>query len=412
VLPIRQEIFWLGLIQFAYETADGFSRGGSSNSPTLTLATATVLLSIAFLGRRIASGDKRYTWMLAAVTFVSAFFHPFEVFLIAPASAVTLLYLAWREGKWSAAAPECLTIAAGAGAGIAPYAYQSARSQMIREMPVLFAWAPSSVVWIGFVYGLPVFLAVYFLLMRYRVHAKTDAALLIWPVCNAAIVFIPFVPFALHLFNGFVYILCVLLVRILFQGPPMQKLWEQRRRLVLGVTGAWCLLCLLGYVSLYRQIFRDGHLANTELLFNTVVSADETEMIGWMRQHVSREDLVLSPGDQAPWFATVPMHSFGSHEHLSFSYPEQASFADAFYKGTLPAEKVEQTLADFGVGWVVMPVSSAATSAYLKDQASVFAAGSLRLYRREGGGMKPYPGLRALRPDLAAKKSLGRLLFR
>ncbi|MEO8131858.1 MAG: hypothetical protein ABI822_32490, partial [Bryobacteraceae bacterium] len=127
ILPIRPEIFWLGLIQFGYETADGLSRGGSSNSPTLTLATATTLLALAFLGRRIATGEKRYTWFLAATTFFSACFHPFEVFLIAPASVITLLFAAWKREGWATAWRECAAVAAAAGAGIAPYAYQASR---------------------------------------------------------------------------------------------------------------------------------------------------------------------------------------------------------------------------------------------------------------------------------------------
>ncbi len=411
ILPIRPEIFWLGLIQFGYETADGLSRGGSSNSPTLTLATATTLLALAFLGRRIGTGNKRYTWMLAGITFVSAFFHPFEVFLIAPASMITLVFMAWRSGRWTEALPECAAVAIAAGAGIAPYAYQSSRSLMIREMPALFSWSPSSLVWVVALYGMTSILVVYFLLMRFRVHAAADIALLIWPLCNITIVFLPFIPFALHLFNGFSYVIPVLLVRILFQSAPLERLWNTWPRVVLGAAGAWCFLCLLGYSAYYRQIFRDGRSANPDLLFSTVVSADESQMIGFLRGHVSPDDLVLSPTEQAPWFATVPMHSFGSHEHLSFTYAEQAAFAEAFYKGSLPRRKVEQTLNDYGVSWVVLPVSSAAGS-YFQDRAPVFRAGALRLYERPGNAMKPYPGLRVLRPDLASKKTLGQLLFR
>src|SRR3978361_1994258 len=89
ILPIRPEIFWMGLIQFAYENTCRLTRGGNSNSLTLSIGTGTSLLALAFLGRKIATGEQRYSWMLAGAPFASAFFHPFEVFLIAPASVVT-----------------------------------------------------------------------------------------------------------------------------------------------------------------------------------------------------------------------------------------------------------------------------------------------------------------------------------
>lgn len=408
ILPIRPEIFWIGLIQFAYETADGLTRGGSSNSLTLSIGTGTSLLALAFLGRRIATGNQRYSWMLAGTTFVSAFFHPFEVFLIAPASAITLLVLAWKAGRWSSALPECAAIAIAAGAGIAPYVYLSFQNPLLGDIRAVLTWAPSSWVWLGAVYGLPFILVVYFLLMRFRVGANTDIALLVWAFCTITIVFIPFIPFALHLFNGFVYVICVLVVRIVFQNPQLKSLWNRKRGLLTGIITVWCFLCLLGYGNLYRQLFRDGHTAEGNILMNAVVSSDELQMMAWMRNSVSREDLVLSPTEQAPWFATVPMHSFGSHDYLSMSYPGQVSFADAFYKGALPLPKVEQTLNEFGVSWVVVPASSAAGN-YFKDQVPAFTTASLRLYQRPGNQMKAYPGLQAVRPDLAAKRSLAHL---
>jgi hypothetical protein len=76
--------------------------------------------------------------MLAAVTFVSALLHPFEVFLIAPASAVTLAFVAWKNKGWTLALPECVAIAIAAGLGLTPYAYQAGRSPLIRDMPALF----------------------------------------------------------------------------------------------------------------------------------------------------------------------------------------------------------------------------------------------------------------------------------
>jgi hypothetical protein len=408
ILPIRPEIFWIGMIQFAYETADGLTRGGISNTLTLSIGTGTSLLALAFLGRRIATGNQRYSWMLAGATFVSAFFHPFEVFLIAPASAITLLALAWKAGRWSSALPECAAIAIAAGAGIAPYVYLSLQNPLLGDMRAVLTWAPSSWVWIGGVYGLPFILVAYFLLMRFRLGANTDIALLVWAFCSITIVFIPFIPFALHLFNGFAYVICILLVRIVFQSPQLQSLWNRKRGVVTGIIAVWCLLCLLGYGNLYRQIFRDGHTVNGNILLNAVVSSDELQMMAWMRNSISRDDLVLSPSEQAPWFATVPMHSFGSHDYLSMSYPDQVTFADAFYKGSLPMPKVEETLNDFGVSWVVVPASSAAGS-YFKNQAPAFTTSSLRLYQRPGHQMKPYPGLQTVRPDLAAKRSLAHL---
>jgi hypothetical protein len=213
------------------------------------------------------------------------------------------------------------------------------------------------------------------------------------------------------MFNGFAYVISVLAVRIVFQSPQLQSLWKRRSRIVTGVIASWCFLCLLGYATLYRQIFRDGNNATGNLLLNTVVSVDELQMIAWMRDHISREDLVLSPTDQAAWFATVPTHSFGSHDYLSMSFADQVAFADNFYKGSLPPQQVERTLTDYGVRWVVVPSSSTAKG-YFKDRTAVFTSGALSLYQRPDAEMKPYPGLRVVRPDLAAKRSLSQLLCR
>ena len=204
------------------------------------------------------------------------------------------------------------------------------------------------------------------------------------------------------------FVICVLVVRVVFQSPQLKSLWNGKRGLVTGIIAVWCFLCLLGYSDLYRQLFRDGLTSEGNILMNAVVSSDEMQMMACMRNSVSREDLVLSPTEQAPWFATVPMHSFGSYDYLSMSYPDRVSFADAFYKGALPLPKVDQTLNEFGVSWVVVPASSAAEN-YCKDQAPAFTTASLRLNQHPGNQLKAYPGLQVVRPDLAAKRSLAHL---
>ncbi|MFZ0637513.1 MAG: hypothetical protein WAM08_18475, partial [Candidatus Acidiferrales bacterium] len=92
VLPLPKVLVVLGLIDYSYDTADGLFRGGMSNSVTLSVGTALVLLSMAALGRFAESGQRKYLFRLAALAFLSAFLHPFEVFVIVAAAAIPLLF--------------------------------------------------------------------------------------------------------------------------------------------------------------------------------------------------------------------------------------------------------------------------------------------------------------------------------
>src|SRR5437868_725033 len=90
----------LGLIEYTYTTADGLVRGGSSNSITLTFGTAVVLAAVLLLAKRIETGGTRWLWAVAALNFVSAFFHPFEFAVITGTGCLLFGLEGFRTKLW------------------------------------------------------------------------------------------------------------------------------------------------------------------------------------------------------------------------------------------------------------------------------------------------------------------------
>ena len=406
LLPLPREFYALGMVEFAYNSADGLFRGGLSNSFTLTWGTIAMLLGLTFTAKRIVTGKPRYRYLAAATMFLSALLHPFEFFVMLPASGLALLWAARGSGKWREAIEDCAWNATATLTGLLPALYLAFRYPWISDLSTIFTERMYPT-WLLTIYGLPCILVVYCLLLRYRARSLSDQVLVIWFLTQAAIPCIPYCPYPPHMLDGFTYVTAMLLIRLLFEHRQTRAFYQTRPRLVLGLSSAAVSWALIALACLHVQLWKDGR-STTPLLLSAITSTDERAVAEWLRARVSREDLVLAPPDLAPWLTLVPMHAFASHALHSFTYEQQFHEATAFYEGESPVVAREQ-LQGYGVRWVVTPSASAATRYFSSPPAAEI--GTLRVYELPGNRMKPYPGLAALVPSAANSRSLSRVVM-
>jgi hypothetical protein len=143
------------------------------------------------------------------------------------------------------------------------------------------------------------------------------------------------------------------------------------------------------YIAFPLQSFRDGRMADPKYLFSAVAPRDERDVIGWLKHHAQPDRLVLAPPEHAPWLATVPMHSFGSHFAYSLTYPRQRWLAENFYSGRLAPSDVNEMLEQYGIRYVVVPAGSPAVI-YVRERLPSAEIGAFRLYEFPEHVMKPY----------------------
>ena len=403
-------LLWIGLIQYSYETSDGLLRGGTSNSFTLSFGTASNLFGLFFLTRFVRERSTRNLALLSLTAFLSAFFHPVEMCVIVTASLATFALMAYRERRFSALWRNGLPVGLAALTGLLPYVIQTSRSEWVRDISRIWEWHPSSVLWVPLVYGIPVVLVAYFLLMRFPLREPGDEVLRTWFLATIALLFVPPVPFKLHMFDGFAYIAAILLVRLLSGHAHMRRLFERRPGVVYATLAAGFLLCFPGYFTLYRQIWQDGRAAQPSLLLNAVTRREEPVLIDWVRHNLRGDQVVLSPLDVAPWIATAPVPSMATHDEFSVTFDQQSKFVTAFFAGTLTGGEAAAGLSLYGVHYVVVPESSPALR-YLSGRKIAGVSGPWTVYELPEGSRPPYPGLLALRPDIAAKPDFGSMVL-
>jgi len=407
LLPVPYEFYGLGMVQYAYNSADGLFRGGLSNSFTIAWGSIAMLLALTFTAKRIVTGLPRYRYLAAGTMFVSAFLHPFEYFVMVPASAIALLLAARQSGKWREAIGDCLANAAAAVIGLLPTLYLAFRYKWISDLSTVCTERMYPT-WLLAMYGLPSILVVYCLLLRYRPATPSDEVLRTWFITTGVIVCLPYCPYPPHLLNGFTYVTAMLLVRLLFGHRQAQEFYKARPRLVLSLSSAAVALSVIALLSMHVQLWKDGRAKEPNLLLSAVASKDERAIMEWFRGKATREDLVLAPPDMAPWLTPAPVHAFASHVLTGFSYTRQLQEANAFYQGESP-EAAQTLLQEYGIHWVVTPNASPATRYFTSRPAAQI--GTFRVYEIPGGQMVRYPGLAQIDPSAAKIRSLSRLVM-
>jgi hypothetical protein len=407
LLPIPAGFYALGMIHFAYNSADGLFRGGMSNSFTVAWGTIAMLSALTFTGKRIVTGETRYRYLSAGTMFFSALLHPFEYFVMAPASTIALLWAAKKSGKWRDGIIDSAWNLSATAIGLLPAIYLAFRYKWISDLSTVCTERMYPT-WLFAIFGLPCILTVYCLLLRYRPATPSDQVLAIWFVTTGVLACLPYCPYPPHMLNGFVYVTAMLLVRLLFEHHQARTLYQTRPRLVFGLASGVVAVSLTALACLHLQLWKDGRSKEPELLFSALATTEERAVSDWLRGRATREDLVLAPPDMAPWLTQVPMHAFASHVLTGFNYTQQLEQANAFYQGESP-EAAHELLQAYGIHWVVVPSDSAA-SRYFSGQPAA-KIGNLRLYEAPGARMNPYPGLAQLVPEAANTRSLSRLVL-
>ncbi len=385
-------LFFGGLIDFGYDTADGFFRGGLSNSPTLTLGTIVVLLAMAWLARYLQTGSRNFLWWICALTCVSAVIHPFEVFVIVAASAAPLV-MRRKILDW-------LIIGLAGFLGLIPFLMLTIKSAWLRDAGGQSPTAFHPLI-LAVDFGLPFILIVYLLMIRFKMPLESDVVLRSWFLSMPVLFVLPGVPFPLHLLNGYVYCVGFLLVRRIASDKQIRPLIDRNPR------GAWKVFGSLGAISaaalvfFYAQVWADGRKADPLWLLSSVQRVEQKQLIAWIRDHTASDALVFAPTDVAPWIATIPHTTLASHDLFSITYPHQQEQADKVTKSELP---IEELVKEYGVRIAVLPASARAPEANWRAN-----IGPWKIYDFPEARMKPYPGLAVLDPSV--KPSLRTRLF-
>lgn len=381
-----EAVFVPGLLDFGYDTADGLTRGGLSNSPTLTIGTISELLAMTLVARYLETPSRRLLAGLCATAFLSAFLHPFEIFLIVAASAGPLLM--YRHGRaW-------LALCGAGAAGVTPFLIESIRSMWVRDTSELIraVFAPF---WLLADFGPVCVLTVYFLLIRFRMPKPGDRVLQSWFAAVPILLIVPGIPFSVHMMNGFAYCASFLLVRRISIDPQIRPLLARHRRLAYSALAGVAILSICAIGSFEVQVWRDGRRADPVWLINTLRRPAERELLAWIDRETPRDALVVSPEELAPWIATIPRPSFASHDFFSITFDAQRQLRDRFYKGEIPASDL---IAAYGARIFVVPLNSPAIGK-MPQAALPQQIGPWNIYRFDGAKMKPYPGLAKLDPS-------------
>jgi hypothetical protein len=355
-------------------------------SPTLTFGTATVLFAAWALGRYALTSEEKYLWYCSFISGASAFLHPFEIFLIAPATAIVVLYV--QRADLRKGGLQLLRYAILPGLAISPYVILTLQNQtaadLARRNSGQHPYTP--------LYGLQLFgIAVPIALLSFykmREHFRaSDIVLQALLVLPTILLFTPRVPFPFHAFDGSLYIASLLATRQFTRLRLLSPLWKDR--IVAAALAACLVLAIPGWIMIYRQIYIDGKSECPDPYHNSFIPADYFRLIDWFRAHASKDELVLSPQEVAFWLATVPMHSFASHPVMSLRFNQQKEVVKRLFEGKTDRNFLHRVIAHYGIRYIVVPDGSPLL-AHLSDAKRDSHVGRYTVFEIAGSRMKPY----------------------
>jgi hypothetical protein len=375
-----------GIGDFVWMSSDGFFHG-IYGSALVTLGTATMLLAFGLLAHYFRTLHRKFLVSAVAVTCVSAFLHPFEVCVIASAGSLALLLRDPRNLRRGLA--EAFSLGMAGLVGILPYVVVTLRHPWLRAVGKLPSWVAYAPPRLLVMLGLPMIVALALSLFKPRRPAGTDLLLLFWVVCTLIGLYVPGLPDVQHFLDGILYAGALLLVRQAVRLHLYQRIRASFPRASAAAFAVLCLCSIAPYFIYSHQSFIDGHSTAPVRLASTLISVDEASTVSWFETHAKPEDLVLAPVASASLFATPPMHSFASHQTFGLTYDEQVRFCDAFFAGRLGRDVVHDTLAGYGVRYVVIPTGSAAT-AYVQTAVPRARIGSFAIFEFPDHRMQTY----------------------
>lgn len=368
-----------GIGSFLYLSTDSFLHA-LPGSLLSTVGTGTTLLCLGFVGDYLQSRRRRYCLLAAAVAFASAILHPFEIVLIVTVTSVVLL--AARDLRAAG------VMAVAGAAGILPYAATAARVSWIRDAAAQNVFHPGNPLLLLASLGLPTVIALALVARRPTVIDRQDLLLGTWVLAPLVLVYVPGLPWTQHLFDGYHCAVGMFVARRL--GGRYETVSPSvglRRRAVHAIVGGVGALSLCTYPVYWYKTFQSGSAVEPTQLVNTIVSQDERALLEWFSENAGADELVMAPSSLAPWMATVPMHSFGSHYIFSIDASDQEQFARSFYAGQLDPGQASSVLREYGARYVVMPSTTRTDLPGFSERTTI---GSWRVLENPNNQMKPY----------------------
>jgi hypothetical protein len=368
---------------------DGFIQPGPL---TLTVGSVLVILAIGLIGFYVQNGSRLALIGASIVGALSALLHPFEVFGIIAGTSASLLAI--RRERWRTAFLEIAAVAIPACLIILMYMWLSLRTDWTAELTTRNQFGLRGTATI--VLSIPLIAAValfvigprlsrnpvanpwrmlnlqnrrqvqnsrsragFLKLVTARIESPSlkrtsDIVLKCWFGSILVTMFLPLIPFRLHLIDGLAVVMSLFLVRQLAAfsfAPRTRQIAVGFCAILLGVS--------LAVQGLNRYIMFDSG-NQTSGLSSAVAPDEENLSVNWLRAHGKPDDLVLAPAPSAPWIATAPIHSYGSHWLASLLSPEETDVAQRFYAGKVSAEQSVEFLAQMGIKYVLVPVASPA----------------------------------------------------
>jgi hypothetical protein len=373
-------------------TSDGFFQGVSGGS-TVTLGTAGALLGLSLIGRSLRTTRPRDLYIAAAGIGVSALLHPFEFIPVLAGGAATLLR--FRPNNWGL---QILILGLPSGAATAFYVV-SGHNGWLRIASDLNRF-DGVVPTVSSVYVLGLGVIVTLMLLAWRPWQMQPGDLLLGSYVVACVIatMLPFLPWPQHMLDGTYYAAAVVGVHQWRAIEPHLREHHRVRRVTYMAAAAVLCLSVIAHLGFRIESFRRGLDATAAPAVTSAVSPeDEQRVIRVLRRIGAEGDLLLAPREYAPWFATVPMHSFASHWLFSLTYEQQRAQADRFFAGALTKSEARVLLDVYGVRWIVVPSGGPALQ-YLDHATQRATTPSMALYELPTAGMVPLPALRKVGP--------------
>jgi hypothetical protein len=376
-------------------SSDGLFQG-ISNSATITFGTATALLALALLGRYFCHARKSDLWAASLIVGLSGLLHPFEFIPITAAAALAFL-LTSRDLRSTLVDLSILCIPASAV--VLFYFLPTLTHPWMKVATDLNRLHSIDLSHHFFLHlGWPLLLGFVLAFFRSREDSPRDLFLACYVVVATISLRMPFLPWPLHFRDGLYYAAAILVVRKLDAMPRVAGLWADRSLLRLGFVVLLVGVALAPHIYFRYLDYRSGATATEAFGYNpAVLTVDEVRAIAWLRANDPTEKLILAPVDNAPWMATVPMHSFGSHWIFSLTNDQQLSLSRAFFQGTLSDAASDSLLRSYGVRYVLTPASSPAVR-YIRNAELRWTGERMVLYELPYNNMKPVPRLTKVSP--------------
>jgi hypothetical protein len=383
-----------GAVEFI-NSGDGFLHGLGAWAFS-TYGTGTQVLAMALLARCCASNERRWLIWLAVVCLFSALIHPFEIFVTIPVAGVVLLR---RPGSVIYNLASLLLVVIAAIGGLAPYLIQSYFVPWVHEIEILnrhlVSIMPFTLFWMV---GPPAILVVVLLLFGLPKSNEPSAIILkTWFVATVLVFYVPGIPFAVHMLDGFFFVVGLLLTLQLIELLRRHfKLTGSPLRFLIVPIMVWM---LYPHVAFRIRAWRKGNdIKGNDFPFASAIApVDEFATLDWFRKNATPNDLVLAAEDAAPWLATAPMHVFASHYVFSLEAlrPYDNALRNSFFDGTLTPLQALDLLDTLGIAFVVIPDGSPARK-YLGNAELRVQFQSCSIFELPGARMKPFHDPRIL----------------